>query len=156
MRLTKYTTHLVDNGKITLVRECAFNYPQEKIMDCPDKIHRMMKDVFELHLQSEEHLYMLCTNSKMRLTAIFEVSHGSVNCTLCVKREIFQKALLCNAVNIILIHNHPSGDVTPSADDLEMYRGLQEASVFIGINLIDFMILSAQDYFSFAENNFTC
>ena len=80
-------------------------------------------------------------NTKNVITSIFELSHGSVNSSIFSVREIFQKALLANAVSIILMHNHPSGVTDPSIEDVEVTRRAVEAGRIIGIEVLDHIIV---------------
>ena len=98
-------------------------------------------------------MYMLCLNTKLRLNGIFEVSHGNVNSSICSSREIFQKALLGNAVSIILIHNHPSGDCTPSREDIKVTEKLKEAGKIVGVEVLDHIIIG-QSYCSLKEKGY--
>ena len=107
---------------------------------------------FRLNKQSEEYVYMIALNTKCRPLGIFEVSHGAVNSSICNPREIFIKALLCGASGIILAHNHPSGDPTPSKEDERVYKRIKDAGNIIGIELLDNIIVG-NGYFSFRENN---
>jgi len=66
-------------------------------------------------------------------------------------REVFKAALLANAAAIILTHNHPSGDPTPSADDMALTRRLAEAGTLIGVEVLDHIIVGDGRYFSFRE-----
>ena len=95
---------------------------------------------------TEEYLYALCLNAKNDIIAVFEVSHGIVNMTVSNPREIFQKALLANATNIILIHNHPSGDPTPSMDDINNKKRIKEAGDILGIKLLDSLVIGNKTY----------
>ena len=94
-----------------------------------------------IHEDPEEYMYMICMNTKNRIIGIFEISHGSVNVSIVTPREVFQKALLANAVSIILMHNHPSGDCTPSREDVEVTKKLVEAGKLIGISVLDHIIV---------------
>ena len=115
MRIIKYKTTLSEDGKAVLEKELSVNYPElDRKMNGPEKVVRLAKEFLHLDDQTEEYLYMICMNSKLELTSVFEISHGNVNSSIIGAREIFQKALLANAVSIILMHNHPSGDSTPS------------------------------------------
>ena len=84
---------------------------------------------------------MFCMNTKNRIVGIFEISHGNVNSSIVGTREIFQKALLANAVQIILVHNHPSGDPTPSKEDIFVTMKVKELGEFIGVPLVDHIII---------------
>lgn len=88
----------------------------------------------------------------MILTSVFEISHGTVNMSVLTPREVFQKALLANAVGIILLHNHPSGDCTPSNEDIKVTKRLMEAGDIIGVNVLDHLVIGRPGYFSLKEN----
>lgn len=80
------------------------------------------------------------------------MSHGTVNMSAYSPREVFQKALLCNAVSIIIAHNHPSGDATPSKNDINFTRRVSEAGKMIGIDLADSIIVGDETYYSMTED----
>lgn len=152
MRITQYKTLLNPEKLAYLVKEASFNYPKlENQFLSPHLIYQLLTEVFHLSEQSEEYCYLLCFNTKCRLLGVFELSHGSVNASIASNREIFQKALLCNATNIVLAHNHPSGDCTPSEIDIESMKKLNEASLLMNIPLIDSIIIGENSYFSFKE-----
>jgi DNA repair protein RadC len=69
-------------------------------------------------------------------------------------RIIMQAALRCNATGIILAHNHPSGNLKPSAEDLKVTQGIKQASEFLNIRLLDHCILTANQYSSFADEGY--
>lgn len=150
-RVTQYKTLLTKDGHCELMKEKAVNYPKEEKFDNPQKIYRMLCDVFEHDKQSEEFLYLLCFNTKMKLLGVFEVSHGAACTTICNNREIFQKALLCNATCIVLAHNHPSGDVTPSEMDVITYKKMKQASEIMGVALKDNLVVGNNGWYSFTE-----
>lgn len=151
MRITKYNTILNSNKHCELIKEKSINYQYDGNFSNPQSIYNMLCDVFQHNRQTEEYLYLLCFNTKCRLLGVFEVSHGTVNASLCNTREIFQKALLCNASNIVLAHNHPSGSTTPSKEDIVVYRKVKEAANIMGIGYIDNLIVG-DSYYSFTEN----
>ena len=151
MRITQYKTIQSASKGIELVKEKSCNYAGMETLSNPAVIHRMLCDVFQHDKQTEEYLYLICTDTKMKPTGIFEISHGTVNQTICNPREIFQKALLCNAAGIILAHNHPSGNVTPSKEDVAVYDRIKSACDIMGIALYDNIIVG-DGYYSFVEN----
>lgn len=153
MKITQYTTILNEEKHCCLVKEKAVLYQEQTKLNGPDKIYRMLCDVFQHNRQSEEYLYLLCFTKAMKLLGVFELSHGTVDCTLCNPREIFLKALLCNATSIVLAHNHPSGELAPSKDDFTVYERVKNASQIMGISLIDNIIVGDNGYYSFSENN---
>lgn len=93
MRLTTYKTELNQELHNVLIKENSCNYPCDNLNN-PDKIVNMLNTVYRLNRQAEEHLYMLALNTKNKILGVFEVSHGTVNCSICNPRDIFIKALL--------------------------------------------------------------
>ena len=89
-------------------------------------------------------------NTKNRIIGVFEISHGSVNSSIVSAREVFQKALLANAVSILLMHNHPSGDPSPSREDIEVTKRLVEAGKILNVQVLDHIIIG-DSYVSLKE-----
>src|SRR5688500_12836502 len=94
---------------------------------------------------------ILCLTTKHRLIAYHEVSRGSLDSTLVHPREVFKAALLANAAAIVLAHNHPSGDPTPSPDDLALTTRLRAVGELIGIDVLDHVVIGDTRYVSFQE-----
>ena len=154
MRVVKYKTKLVEGRKVVLEKDLSTNYPEmDNMMNSPETVAKLAKGFLHMHEQTEEYMYMLCLNTKLRLTGIFEISHGNVNSSVVGTREVFQKALLGNAVSIILIHNHPSGDCTPSREDIKVTERLVEAGKIIGIDVLDHIIIG-KNYTSLKEKGY--
>ncbi len=149
MRITTYRAELDENQHNILVKEKSCNCLVESLNN-PDSITKMLDTVFRLNRQAEEYVYMIALNTKNKPLGVFEISHGTVNQSICSPRDIFIKALLCGATNIVLAHNHPSGDTAPSKEDITTYKRIKEAAQIIGINLLDNIIIG-NGYFSFAE-----
>ncbi len=81
-------------------------------------------------------------NTQNRLLAYHEVSTGTLSASLVHPRELFRAAVLAGAANLILVHNHPSGDVTPSREDLALTRQLKEAARLLGFAVHDHVIIA--------------
>lgn len=96
----------------------------------------------------QEHMKLLMLNTKSRLLGETDISKGTVNASLISPRELFIEALQKNAVGIILLHNHPSGDPTPSREDILLTRRIKEAGSLIGIELLDHIIIGNNCYAS--------
>jgi len=79
---------------------------------------------------------------------------GTVNASVVSPREIFLEALSARAVQIILLHNHPSGDARPSKEDLNVTRRIEKAGGLLGISLTDHIIIGEHTYVSFREKNY--
>lgn len=132
MGIVKYKTRLGDSGLPEVVKEESYEW-DEMILDSPDKVEKMMKSVFRIHKETEEYLYEICFNAKMKPIAVFEVSHGTANASLVSPREVYQKALLVGAVYAMVVHNHPSGDAAPSESDNKAAERLKKAGALIGV-----------------------
>lgn len=106
-------------------------------------------------LEAEE-VRLLILNGKNILTKELTVSVGSFNSSLAAPREVFYHALKHKAVSIILLHNHPSGDPTPSREDMLLTRRLADVGNMIGITLLDHIVIGGKRYISFRESGYLC
>ncbi len=155
MRVIKYTTKLTEDQKVVLEKEISVNCPKvDRKMSSPDAIVRLAKYFLRMHELPEEYMYMVCMNTKLEMTSVFEISHGNVNSSVVGTREVFQKALLANAVTIALIHNHPSGDPKPSREDVEVTKRLIEAGNILGVQVIDHIIIGRPENVSLKEKGY--
>lgn len=153
MRIQLYQMVLNADGRNILVKEDGKNYPGMNRLDNAEAIAKLMKDVFGLHRRAEEYVYTICLNTKCRPIAFFEIFHGTCNMALVSPREILIRALLCGATGIVIVHNHPSGDPSPSRTDDQMTRRLWKAAGIIGINLLDHIIVGEESsYYSYNMN----
>ena len=100
----------------------------------------------------KEHFLIICTNARRQMILLETISIGTLSASLCHPREIFSPAITAGAATIIAIHNHPSGDPTPSAEDRDVTRRLQRAGELLGIPLSDHVVVSATGFFSFREH----
>lgn len=115
----------------------------------PESIARYYME--DLRHKTQEHMKLLMLNSKSALIGESDISKGTVNASLITPRELFIEALSKNAVNIVIMHNHPSGDPTPSQEDLLTTSRIQKAGAIIGIELLDHIIIGNNCYVSFRE-----
>lgn len=144
-RMTKYKTKLTENKRVVLEKEVSMNYPDlSYIIRSPEDVVQIGKTFMHIHEEPEEYMYMICMNTKNKVIGVFEISHGNVNSSIVGTREIFQKALLANAVSIILMHNHPSGDPSPSREDIEVTRRIVGAGKILGVQVLDHIIIGDQ------------
>jgi DNA repair protein RadC len=152
--MTKYTTKLTENKRVVLEKEVSMNYPMlaYKITSPIDAVE-IGKECLRIHEKPEEYMYMICMNTKNKVIGVFEISHGSVNASIVMPREVFQKALLANATSIIVMHNHPSGDCTASREDIEVTKRLSEAGKIVGVELLDHIIIG-DSYSSLKEKGY--
>lgn len=155
MRIVKYDTRLTEQQRVVLEKEYSVNCPEvDRKITNPEKLMGLAKYHLRLHERSEEYLYMVCTNTKLIVTGIFELSHGSVNSSIMSVREILQKALLANAVSIFIMHNHPSGDPTPSNEDIQVTKRLVEAGELVGVQVLDHIIVGRPGYVSLKDKGY--
>ena len=154
VRMTKYTTKLTENKRVVLEKEVSMNYPTlSYAIKSPDDAATIGKEFMRIHEEPEEYMYMICMNVKNKVIGVFEISHGTVNSSLVSPREVFQKALLANAVSVIFLHNHPSGDCAPSREDIEVTKRLVEAGKILNIDVLDHIIVG-DGYSSLKEKGY--
>ena len=128
---------------LRVVRESTHRYDFEgRAISNPDDAVEMLCEIFELDQLAEEHLVMLCLNTKHKIVGAFTVSVGTISQSMVHPREIFKRAIVQNSASILLAHNHPSGDPTPSSDDYTVTTRLAECSKLLGIEMIDHLIIT--------------
>lgn len=137
MKVKQYKTILGEENIPMLVKEKEVPYQEGKI-ESPENVVK--------------YLYEICLNTKNHLIGIFEISHGCISCTVSSPREIFQKALLCGASAAILVHNHPSGDVSPSSEDMKTYETMKRLGDMMNVSVLDSLIIGEHDWYSMASN----
>lgn len=98
-----------------------------------------------------EYLFVICADAKYTPVSIEIVSKGTACSCIAETREIFKTAIISNAANILLVHNHLSGDPSPSTEDLMLTRDIIRAGKIIGIPIVDHIIIADGKVFSFKE-----
>jgi len=113
------------------------------------------RDIFEkfsyLANESKEYFLALHLDGKNRIVCLDTISVGSLNQSIVHPREVFKSSLLSSAAALVLLHNHPTGDPTPSSEDLSITRRLKEAGELMGVKVIDHIIIGNEAYMSFVE-----
>ena len=138
--------------RLELVKESSKIYEVESKISSPTDVKNYIEQVFKLSSQAEEVLVLLVLDIKNNIVGAFEVSRGSLNASIVHPREVFKRALLLNGASIILAHNHPSGDPTPSMEDISTTERLVEGGKVLGIEVLDHLIIGNNDsYKSFKE-----
>ena len=105
----------------------------------------------ELKYLQKEHFVVLFLNTKNRVIGKETLSIGSLNASIVHPREVFRSAIQKSSASIICAHNHPSGDPTPSPEDIEVTRRLAESGKLVGIELLDHLIIADQSFVSLKE-----
>ena len=133
---------------VRLVREGPVAPDRVRIKG-PADVHALLKDRAAAELV--EVFYVLCLDSQSQVIALAEVTRGTLSSSLVHPREVFRIAIAVGAAGVIIAHNHPSGDPTPSADDREATRQLVDAGRILGVPVYDHVIEAGERYVSFAE-----
>ena len=136
-----------DIMKCQLVKETSCEYSKWNV-DEPKTIYKLLCSL-GLDKSAEEYFYLICLDTKCNVVGIHEVSHGTLAASLVHPREVFKRAIANNAYAIIIAHNHPSGDASPSEEDFETTRRLRDAGDLLGIKLLDHIIVGDNEWISF-------
>jgi DNA repair protein RadC len=130
--------------RIQLVRDGVQRWHRKEISN-PGDAAKLSKEV--ISDSDREKLFILMLDTKNRVLGIHVCSEGDLSSSIVHPREVFKAAILANACSIILVHNHPSGDPTPSAEDVHVTKRLYEVGELIGIELRDHIIIGEHDEF---------
>ena len=117
--------------------------PEEAV----DSIRSMLKG------KKKEHFYLLCLDSRNRVTNVDQISIGNLDSSIVHPREVFKTAISCLAASVIFVHNHPSGDLEPSSEDINLTKRLTEAGELVGIPVLDHIIVCDKDFTSLKSRN---
>lgn len=125
------------------------------LLDTPERVADMLRE--ENRLYEVEHFQIVLLNTRRKLIRIEQISQGTLDTLLIHPREVFKSAILANASSLVLVHNHPSGDPTPSEGDIKVTRDLIRAGQLLKIDVLDHVILGRRseerprDYVSLRE-----
>jgi DNA repair protein RadC len=123
----------------TVVRECGA--PSPRTLSTPAAVAELARDLLREHDDDKEHFWVILLNAQNRYLLHTEVSVGTQSASLVHPREVLGPALREGATSVVLIHNHPSGDPTPSREDLRLTRQLRDAAALLDLNLHDHIII---------------
>lgn len=152
--MCRINTYRVEKDELShpfLVAENTVEYGYSSIT-MPEQAVNLANDIFRMKYLAEEMVCMIALDSKGSVLGLFKVSHGTIDGAACSPREIYLRALVAGARSIIIMHNHPSGDSSPSDQDLMVCERLSSASDVMGVKLEDFIIIG-DTYYSFRESN---
>ena len=136
---------------VKLVKESSMLYKQRKVRSPQDSCKLFQEYLGDL---DREHFVVMCLDTKNQPTNITTVHVGSLNASIVHPREVLKTAILSNSASIICCHPHPSGDPTPSPEDIEVTKRLVEAGKIIGIELLDHIILGDDKFISLKERGY--
>lgn len=133
---------------VKMVKESSEMY-DVRCVGSPNDIYTLIKGF--LNDADREKLYVICMDTKNQPTNISLISIGSLNSSIVHPREVFKVAVLSNSATIILCHNHPSGDTTPSKEDILITERIRHAGEILGIKLMDHIIVGDEKFISLKE-----
>jgi DNA repair protein RadC len=144
----KVRMHRLPIYRVALVRETS----QPSMINCI-KTPRNVYEIAASYLEGadREHFVVMMLDTKNQVIGINTVAIGVLSSCPIHPREVFKPAILANAAGVVLLHNHPSGDPSPSQDDLFLTNRLKEAGDVLGITVIDHVILGYANYVSLKE-----
>jgi DNA repair protein RadC len=125
-----------------LAKRLARPREQQPMISVPAEAAALLRE--EMRLLDREEFRVLLLNTKSFLLKVAHVSRGSLNASIVEPREVFKDAIAASAAGVILAHNHPSGDPTPSAEDVAITKRLAKAGEVLGITVLDHIILGHQ------------
>ncbi len=119
---------------------------------CPEAVaHYVME---RMRHEMEEHFQIALLNAKNRLIRIVPISTGGLTSSMAEQRKVFRKAIESNAAAIILLHNHPTGDPTPSVEDVKVTKVFVKAGDLMGIPVLDHIVIGDGEYISLCESGY--
>ena len=125
-------------------------HPEDRaIIQCPEDVANLL--AAEMGSLEQEHLRVLLLDTKNHVTGVNEMYIGNVNSSVVRPAEVLRPAIRDNAVAIIVVHNHPSGDPTPSPEDVVITEALRSSGEMLGVELLDHIILAGQRHASLKE-----
>ncbi len=125
--------------------------PERPIIHSPNDAAMIVME--EMKRLKKENFRIMALNTKNHVVAVETISIGNLNSSIVHPRELFRQAIRHAAAGIILVHNHPSGDSTPSREDLLITERIVEAGKIMGIEVLDHIIVAGDGYLSFREED---
>jgi DNA repair protein RadC len=154
MLARRYETRLDEDGLITFEKVWSKridNYNSNHQFRNPNEVYELCKTL-RLDTYTEEHVFLLIFDIKMHFKSFIEIGIGTNYACVIDRRGIAQKVLILNAGAFVVVHNHPSGDPTPSKLDIDAAKTIDEIGQVIDIPMKDFMMIGSETYYSVKEN----
>jgi DNA repair protein RadC len=127
------------------------DYKPGKPVQTPEEAFKSLQN--KLKGKKKEHFYILCLDTRNRVKNTIQESIGNLDSSIVHPREVFKDAISSLAAAVIFVHNHPSGDLEPSADDINLTKRLIEAGELLGIPVLDHIIVGNKGYTSLKSRN---
>jgi len=135
----------IQKFSLRVVKESGGRYDLDKSIHMPIEAVWIFNEIVELNQRTEEVCAMITLDVRNNVTGVFEVSIGSVSSSIVTPREIFKRAILQNADSVILAHNHPSGSLSPSSNDIDITNKLVQTGKIMDIDVVDHLIIGNDD-----------
>ena len=136
---------------VQLVREGESPFVRRKLGSSSD-VYVAFRDLGTA--ADRESFWTILLDTKHRIVGVEEAAKGSLTCAVVHPREIYKSVLLANAAAVIFVHNHPSGDPTPSREDLEITRRLREVGELLGVRVLDHVVVGHDKYVSMVDDGY--
>ena len=128
----------------------VINYDEVEILNTPDNVVKLMTDVFEINKKISEEIFVIALTTDSKPLHFFRLNRGTVNNSLFDTRGLMISLLLANASTFVIVHNHPSGSITPSKPDIDITQKLNKAAELLGLTFTDHIIIGATgNHYSF-------
>ncbi len=138
--------------EVELVYRTKVKASERPMIKSSSDLYELLKHVWNHNrIEFQEEFKVLLLNRGNRVAGVYEVSSGGITGTVADPRVILAAAIKSMAVTIVLCHNHPSGNLKPSQADYELTQKIKIAASFLDIKLLDHIIISAEGYYSFAD-----
>jgi|CXWL01.1.fsa_nt_gi DNA repair protein RadC len=143
-----HAPEVVSGYTVAAIRRRRRTTPAPRV-DGPEDVSKLLRPL--LRDADREHFYVVLLSTKNHVLAVELVSVGSLSASIVHPREVFKPAILVSAAAIVVSHNHPSNDVTPSPEDIEFTRRLAQAGELLGIRVLDHVIVCENSFVSLRE-----
>ena len=139
-------------AEVELVYKTKVKPSQRPQISSPEDSFKILRQIWNADkIEMVEQFKVLFLNRSNKVLGVFEASSGGITGTVADPRIILAAAIKANAVSLILAHNHPSGNLKPSRADEELTTKIKQAAVYLDMKLLDHVIITAENYYSFAN-----
>lgn len=149
MKVNLFTSNIAE---ISVTYSSVIRNSDRPKITCSQQAYEILKEAWEDSLNIYESFYVLMLNRGNKVLGLFKVSEGGISGTVVDPKKIFGPALKVCASSLIMAHNHPSGNLEPSEADKKLTIKLRDAGMLLDISVLDHLILSGDQFYSFADN----
>ncbi|MFH6957722.1 RadC family protein [Flavobacterium aquidurense] len=155
MKLAKEKEDWKIASEIELIYKTKVKLSERPQIDSSEAVYKLALKFWDPNkIEFFEQFKILLLNQSNIVLGIYEVSTGGITATFVDLRLLFTAVLKANATALIMLHNHPSGEILPSASDRLITKKVKEAGTILDIKVIDHLIITSESYYSFADNDY--